>query len=60
MTERKGPGRPRGKRYVRQKSLKLREEDVRRLEALSLKLDRDQSSVIRLALQELAKREKIE
>lgn len=53
-------GRPPGRVYVQTKSVKLREEDKRRLRALAAKLDRDESSVIREAVRLLAKREGVE
>lgn len=58
--EEKPKGRPKGKTYPHVRSIKLREEDMRRLRALAQKLDRDQSWVIRQAVLEMAKREKVE
>jgi predicted transcriptional regulator len=59
MSERGERGRPVGRRYPRMKSVKLREIDAERLERLAEKLDRDQSWVIRHAIEALAKREKV-
>jgi predicted transcriptional regulator len=53
-------GRPEGKTYPHTKSLKLRAIDVQRLEKLSVKMDRDQSWVIRRAIEELAQREGVD
>jgi predicted transcriptional regulator len=53
-------GRPEGRTYPHTKSLKLREVDKRRLERLAEKLDRDESAVIRYAVEQLAKREGVE
>ena len=60
MTETPKRGRPQGQRYPYTKSLKLREVDVKRLERLAQKLDRDHSAVIRRAIEVLAEQEGID
>jgi predicted transcriptional regulator len=51
--EKRPPGRPQGRVYVRTKTVKLRQSDVDRLEALAKDYDRDQSWVIRHAIERL-------
>jgi predicted transcriptional regulator len=56
----KRKGRPPGSRYTSIRSLKLRDVDSNRLQKLSEKLDRDQSAVIRHAIERLAQAEGLE
>lgn len=60
MTEPKDRGRPRGRTYPHSVHVRLREADLRRLAALTKRLELDQSNVIRIAIREKAEREGVE
>ncbi len=53
-------GRPPGKEFPHYKGIRMKDEDVRRLEALSQKLEQPEAEVVREALRELARREGVE